>query len=128
MAPSKHPCGRCDFEAKTAGGLSSHVRSKHPATDDGPLAELGSNAAALEVTLQALDQLGRFERVDAAQIQQLRSLAWTVDVAPGNAQLWRQYLEALRDLLKADDDADSSFEQALEKIRGASPVGNATST
>lgn len=104
-------CDVCGFVAKTAGGLGVHRRAKHP--DEVPVC---TNRAALEVTLDELVRLRRFERVDAARIQTLKSLAAAVDVDPFNAQMWRQYREALADVLRVDDDADDSLAAALEEF------------
>lgn len=108
-------CPTCGFEAKTPGGLKVHQRRKHK--DEVPVGSV--NVAALETTLAELERLGRFEKVDAAQVQAVRSIAAAVDVDPFNAQMWRQYREALEDLMRADDDADDSLAAALAEIRGA---------
>ena len=107
-------CPTCGFEAKTPGGLKVHQRRKHADEPSGT-----ANVAALEVTLAEMERLGRFEQVDAAVVQTLRSIAAAVDVDPFNAQMWRQYREALADVMKADDDADDSLAAALEEIRAA---------
>lgn len=63
---------------------------------------MSRNAAALEKTLKAL-RSGEFDGclrpVDAAKIAAARSLAEQVDAEPGNAQMWRQYREALEELV-----------------------------
>ena len=107
-------CDVCGFSAKSAGGLGVHRRAKHPGEE--PPA---TNRAALETTLSELWRLGRFEKVDEARIQTLKSLAAAVDVDPFNAQMWRQYREALADVLRVDDDADDSLAAALEEIRSS---------
>lgn len=103
-------CPDCGQHAKSVQGLMLHRRAKHPDT---------TNVAALETTLRVLDGSGRLEPVDAARVQTLRSLARAVDVWPSEAQLWRQYREALSEVLDADDSANDSLERALADIRGA---------
>lgn len=104
----------CGFEAKSVSGLKVHQRAKH---EDAPAVR--PNVDALEVTLGEMERLGRFEKVDAAVVQTLRSLAVSVDADPFNAQMWRQYREALTDVMKADDDADDRLTAALEEIRSS---------
>ena len=65
-----------------------------------------TNRGQLEQTLKELRRLGRLEKIDAAAVQALRSMAAALDGDPGNAALWRQYREALRELT-ADDDSGS---------------------
>jgi hypothetical protein len=62
-----------------------------------------TNRGQLEQTLKELRRLGRIEKIDAAAVQALRSMAYALDADPANAALWRQYREALRELT-ADDD------------------------
>lgn len=89
------------------------MRAKHPPDF------AGCNLDALERTLTQLRQSGRLEPVDAARVQTLRSLAQTVDDKPYDAQLWRQYREALSEVLDADGPADDQLSAALEAIRSA---------
>lgn len=125
-----HRCPDCGEVKKTAQGLGSHRRYRH--FDGGPVVdvdsltaveleagELGPNRASLEVTLSILKRLGRTEDIDSAQVQTLRTLASAVDRWPDEAQLWRQYREALREVLDADDAADDRLSEALAAIRGA---------
>lgn len=85
-----------------------------------------TNAVALEETLQCLTDSGHIETVDAAAVQALRSMAATLDDDPSKAALWREYLDALSEVRRADDTADSGLADALAKIRGAAPVGDET--
>lgn len=78
-----------------------------------------TNVDALAETLGHLRTVGRIEAVDAAGVQALESMAAALDRDPSNAALWRQYRDALKDLLEADDDADSSLADALAEIRSA---------
>lgn len=87
---------------------------------------MSANTEAIEATLATLTDLGRLEPIDAAHVQGLRSMAAALDRDPGNAALWRQYREALADLLEADSDADSDLAEALETIRSAAPMGDAS--
>ncbi len=59
-------------------------------------------------TLAELRRMGRLEPVDAAVVQALRSMARALDEDPGNAALWRQYREALRELTADDDDGSAA--------------------
>lgn len=67
---------------------------------------MGDNASELGKTLAALRRMGRLEAIDSARLQMLRTMAGALDVNPQNAALWKQYREALKDLI-ADDSADS---------------------
>lgn len=72
-----------------------------------------TNRGQLEQTLKELRRLGRIEKVDAAFVQALRSMAWALDADPSNAALWRQYRETLRELTADDDDGTAG---ALEEL------------
>jgi hypothetical protein len=80
-----------------------------------------TNRGQLEQTLKELRRLERIGKMDAAAIQALRSMAAALDTDPGNAALWRQYREALRELT-ADDD-NGSVDAALAEL--FSEVGDA---
>lgn len=107
-------CPECGFVAKTPAGLKVHQRRKHQDAPQG-----SANVAALEKTLAEMERLRWFEKIDAARVQTLRSLAAAVDADPFNAQMWRQYREALTEVMKADDEADDSLAAALAEIRSA---------
>jgi len=83
-----------------------------------------TNRGQLEQTLRELRRLGRIEKIDAAAVQALRSMAYALDADPSAAALWRQYREALRELT-ADDDAAGSFGEAVAalsaEVRDAPP-------
>ena len=111
-------CDECGFTAKTAAGLSSHKR-KHSAPDVG-----GPMATAMEQTIAELKRLGRFEDIDAARIQSLRSMAASLDGHGHNSQMWREMREALNEVTRADDQADDSLAAALAAIAGATSVGD----
>lgn len=81
----------------------------------------GSNRKAVEALLKKLPK----DALDPARTQMLRSLATAVDTEPTNAQLWKQYRDALSDATEDDPDADSDLNEALAKIRGAASVGDA---
>ena len=85
----------------------------------------GANFAALGETLAELRRAGRLERVDAAAVQALKSMAGALDEDPWNAPLWRQYREALRELMA--DDSDSAVADALDdlfaEVRDEAPPG-----
>jgi hypothetical protein len=82
------------------------------------------NLCELNKTLGELRGLGRLELIDSAWVQMLRSMAAVLDDDPSNAALWRQYREALREVLRADADADRDLAAALAEIRGGAQVGN----
>lgn len=65
-----------------------------------------TNRGQLEQTLKELRRLGRIEKIDAAVVQALRSMAFALDIDPSNAALWRQYREGVRELT-ADGGSDS---------------------
>jgi Spy/CpxP family protein refolding chaperone len=73
-----------------------------------------TNHGQLEQTLKELRRLGRIEKIDAAAVQALRSMAFELDAGPANAALWRQYREALRELTA--DDGDGSADEALAAL------------
>lgn len=77
---------------------------------------MGDNASELGKTLKQLRELGRFEKVDAARLQAVRTMARALDENPQNAALWRQYREALGELT-ADDSSDS-VDDALQDLFG----------
>jgi len=74
-----------------------------------------TNGGQVEQTLKELRRLGRLEKVDAAAVQMVRSMARALDADPSNAALWRQYREAVRELA-ADDGAGGSFEEAVAAL------------
>ena len=112
--------GRCQKRAQRSG--------RQPATQPGHQAPVqqpvgSSNAIELERTLAELDQIGRVEKIDAAAVQALRSMAQALDSDPSQAALWRQYREALRELTA--DDSSNSVDEALAalytEVRDAPP-------
>lgn len=68
---------------------------------------MGPNAEAMNITLTALQNMGRLEDVDAARVQALRSMAEALDAKPFNSQMWREYREALEALETDDSDSDA---------------------
>lgn len=84
-----------------------------------------TNAAALDETLRVLEQTKQIEAADAAQVQALRSMAAALDEDPTKAALWREYLAALSEVRRSDDNANSALADALEKIRSGAPMGDA---
>ena len=50
---------------------------------------------------------GVISAVDAATVELVRSLADVVDVWPGNAQMWREYANAVRGLVPVNVSANS---------------------
>lgn len=104
-------CPECGQQAKSAAGLASHRRSRHPQ----PSEASGPNLAAIEATLTELHRMGRLERVDAARVQAIKSMARALDDNPFNSQMWREYREAL-ERLTADDSNDGAADALLAKL------------
>src|SRR5258707_3229461 len=50
-----------------------------------------TNGGQVEQTLRELRRLGRLEKIDAAAVQMLRSMARALDEDPGDCARWRQY-------------------------------------
>jgi hypothetical protein len=111
MGPSRSVnCPQCTFVAKSRAGLATHQRKAHPV--EGGAA---SNSAAVEVTIAELRRMGRLERVDAARVQALRSIAAVLDQHPFNSQMWREYREALEGLT-ADDGDTGSVDELIDQL------------
>lgn len=77
---------------------------------------MGTNASELGRTLTHLRELGRLEKVDAARVQMLRSMARALDEQPQNAALWREYRAVLKELVA--DDSGSAVNEALAGLFG----------
>jgi len=71
----------------------------------------GANAAAVEVTITALENGGRLTDEDAALVAMVRNLATAVDQAPGMAALWKEFRAAIATLTEvgADDIDDDTL-------------------
>lgn len=110
-------CQDCSFNAKSPAGLASHRRARHPEAPP-------SMQRAMERTLAELDRLGRFEEVDAARVQALRSMAVALDANPFNSQMWKELRESLNEVTRADDEADDGLAAALAQIAGAASLGD----
>jgi hypothetical protein len=78
-----------------------------------------TNSGQIEQTLKELRRLGRVERIDAAAVQMVRSMARALDDDPSNAALWRQYREAVGELTAHDD--DGSVDEALAALLAEVP-------
>ena len=51
--------------------------------------------------------MGRLEKIDAATVEMLRSMADALDTKPWNSQMWREYRETIEGLRAGgNDDAD----------------------
>lgn len=75
---------------------------------------MASNASEFAKTLAQLEEMGRVEKVDSAQVQAVRTMAKALDENPQNAALWKQYREALKELTA--DDSSQSVGEALEAM------------
>lgn len=75
---------------------------------------MSDNVSELAKTFAELREMGRLEKIDAARLQMLRSMAGALDLDPSNAALWRQYREALGELTA--DDNGSSIDDAIEDL------------
>lgn len=75
-----------------------------------------TNVAAIEVTLAALEQMGRLEDIDAARVQALRSMAAALDEHPFNSQMWREYREAIAGLTADDSSRGDSIDDLLDEL------------
>jgi hypothetical protein len=82
-----------------------------------------TNRGQLEQTLKELRRLERIGKMDAAVVQALRSMAYALDADPGNAALWRQYREALRELTADDDNGsvDAAIANLFSEMGDAAP-------
>lgn len=81
-----------------------------------PKANGSTNADAIEITLAALEQMGRLEDIDAARVQALRSMAAALDEHPFNSQMWREYREAIAGLTADDSSRDGSIDDLLDEL------------
>ena len=113
-------CPDCPFQAKSQAGLSAHRRRAH--RDE---KATGPNVAAISETLSELKRLGRLEKIDAARVQALRSMAGALDQNPFNSQMWREYREAI-EVLTADDSDPGSIDDLLDEL--SAPVRDQTKT
>jgi hypothetical protein len=80
-----------------------------------------TNHGQLERTLAELRGAGRIDRIDAAVVQALKSMAKALDKDPANAALWRQYLAALRELTADDDDGPPDPGELYGEVGDAPP-------
>lgn len=89
-----------------------------------PAKRLGANATAIAATIRALVEAGKLDlAADAARIATAKSLALAVDVAPGNASLWRVYRAAEAELHReregrTDGDTDNAAALSAPVVDG----------
>lgn len=76
-----------------------------------------ANVDALDTTLAILRDLGRIENVDEVHVEALRIMAGQLDHDPSNAALWRQYREALKELMA--DDGNGSLDDEIQDLYSA---------
>lgn len=108
-------CLICGARAKGNAGLALHRRQKHPNYK-------GKNRIAVEETIAVLEREGKLEQVQAAQLQALRSLADQVDFDPSNAQMWKNYNEAVACLVETDASDSEEEQDEIEAIRSRTNV------
>jgi hypothetical protein len=75
-----------------------------------------TNAEAVEATIEQLHHAGRLEKIDSATVEIARLLAAAVDASPENANLWRQYREAVLELRHVGVNDADDFEDIIEAI------------
>ncbi len=105
-------CPDCAFSAKSRAGLAAHQRRAHVDKS----APAGPNAQAIDVTLAELRRMGRLEKVNAAQVQALRSMAEALDQNPFNSQMWKEYREAIGGLTASDDSGSTAVDDLLNEL------------
>lgn len=59
--------------------------------------------------------MGRLEKVDAARVQALRSMAVALDLNPFNSQMWHEYWAAIGELT-ADDSGSDAVDRLLDDL------------
>lgn len=107
---------RCGLHQKRAKVLQLVPPPTSPTSNESKEHEPGPNERALVRTLSAM---GHESDLDAARFQMLRSLAVAVDLSPTTASLWKEYREAIADLMKDADDANDSLKRALDALKEA---------
>ena len=86
-----------------------------------------ANRQAADKFITELRRLGRLEQIDVARVRILRGIADALDDDSQNAQMWRQFREAVEGMLRQDENANDGLEQALAELRRA-PVGHSETT
>lgn len=76
---------------------------------------MGANEAAISQTLAELERMGRLEKVDAARVQALVSMAAALDLNPFNSQMWHEYWVAVGELSR-DDGGSDAVESLLDEL------------
>jgi hypothetical protein len=86
-----------------------------------------TNHQAAMLMVKALRALGRVEPVDEAMVMSVLSLAVSVDGAPDNASLWREYRSAIADLrnIGGSNEQGNEIEKLIEALRGGPEVRDA---
>ena len=78
-----------------------------------------SNADGVEKAIRALTKAGRLQAEDVVFVTTARHLARALDDQPDNASLWRQYRDALNDLMSRGADSGDGFTALQAEIRNA---------
>jgi hypothetical protein len=74
---------------------------------------------SLDKTIDILRSTGLLTEKDTAQIEIARGLAEVVDGRPNDANIWRQYREAVKDLFPVGTPPDQPMDEALKEFFGA---------
>ena len=69
--------------------------------------------------VEAMEELGRLEPIDAVRVAALLTLADAVDANPENASLWAQFRAAETALREIGSSDDASFEQSAAALQAA---------
>lgn len=79
-----------------------------------------SNREAAERAVELLGDEPRYAGIREAALR----LAEVVDENPGNASLWREYLNVLRDIWEAGRDGDDDLDAFLDGLAAMRDAGN----
>ena len=77
----------------------------------------GRLRSAVDVSLGALEDLGRLDPIDEAAVETVRVLADALDYDAGNAALWGQFRAAFSELRGADGGDDDELARLAAEMR-----------
>lgn len=78
----------------------------------------GKQLKSLDKTIGILESHGILTDKHSAQIEIARGLAEVVDSRPNDANIWRQYREAVKDLFPVEVPTDQPMDEALKEFFG----------